>query len=93
MHTFSIRLSILALSAAVVFGSTAAQAAPQLKYTGDTPLLVDKYLEIKDPAQLVGPPIELKEANVLRAQPSGDPSQAIPRPDPKLEEIQIQIGH
>jgi hypothetical protein len=89
MHTSSIRLSILALSAAVVLGSTAAQAAPQLEYRGDMPLLVDKYLELKDPQQLVGPPIELKEGYVLRAQPSDDITQGVPRPDPKLEEIQI----
>ena len=89
MHTFSIRLSILALSAAVVLSSTAAQAAPQLEYHGTTPLLVDKYLEIKDPQQLVGPPIELKEGYVLWAHPSGDPTQGVPRPDPQLEEIQI----
>jgi hypothetical protein len=89
MHTSSIRLSILALSAAVVLSSTAAQAAPQLEYRGDMPLLVDKYLEIKDPQQLVGPPVELKEGYVLRAQPSGDITEGIPRPDPELEEIQI----
>lgn len=89
MQTSSIRLSILILSAAVVLSSTAAQAAPQLEYRGDMPLLVDKYLEIKDPAQLVGPPIELKEGYVLRAQPSGDPTQGVQPPDPQLEEIQI----
>jgi hypothetical protein len=89
MHTQSIRLSILALSAAIVLGGSAAHAAPYLEYHGDTPLLVDKYLEIKDPQQLVGPPIELKEGYIVRAVPSYDPNDAVPRSDPVLEEIQI----
>jgi hypothetical protein len=83
MQTSLFRFSILALSAVAVMGSAAVQAAPYEHSLQDTPMLVDKYLEIRDPQQLVGPPIELKEGYVLRTQPSGDPLEGVPMPDPQ----------
>jgi hypothetical protein len=90
MKTSLLRFSILALSAAVAIGSTTAQAA-LVRDLQDTPMLVDKYGHIKDPSGPVGPPVELKEGYVLKVQPSGDPMEGVPQPDPRSNGILIGL--
>lgn len=90
MKTSLSYISILALSAVVVIGGAAAQAAP-VRSLQDTPMLVDKYGHIKDPAGPVGPPVELKEGYVLKVQPSDDPFEGVPQPDPEVDGILIGL--
>lgn len=65
----------LALIVGIVgLGTAAAQAAPKADFR--EPMLVDKYLEIFHPEELVGPPVD----------PSGPFRQVSePEPDPWIE--------
>lgn len=85
MQNLYFRQAILALTVAAL--ATQVQAAPQLQRA--EPILVERHLEIKDPAAPVGPPVDWQESVVYQVQKSTNPLDDLPAPDPRGGAIQV----
>lgn len=92
MKTITTRLAFAALAASVA--ATAAHAAPLAQYTGDLPILVDRYYEIKHPD---GPVTDLGSGWTWSGQVDAEsltkvPQYTVPRDLDPLNDPKRNIG-